>query len=214
MPSPYNESLVEGFAVLSSLTTTSLVTNSAQYCKPFHMGNLRRVVFDITVLASGNTTATCYVALLGATTAGATFYQLTGPDTTYPSLVTSSFTAGGTVTSTITTAVNIVRFEYKAESIKNAIDVYNSKTTSGGTKVGPWIKLGLNSATDGSATVAVNLVAYGIGANAPSADISINKWLTNTSVLVPVTNAYIDGWVVSTTSTTGNSPYTTPLLPY
>lgn len=208
----YNESLVEGTAVIATYMTTSLtaaagtdkVTNGA------HLGNFKRIVYDIANWAAGQTDGTVKFTLQGATTSGATYYTITGADTTYPSLVTGSFTSGGVITTAMTTVLNFVRIEYKAESIRNAIDVYNAATTSGGTKVGPWIRLALNyTGLGGTGTHALTVIGYGVAASGPSADITINKWLTNTSVAVSNARTFIDGWALTNTSA-----FPTAILPY
>ena len=205
----YSESLVEGTAVLANYMTTSVTAAAGTLkCGPFWAGNLRRIVFDVTNWAAAATNSTCFFALQGATTSGATAYTIVGPDSNYPSLVSSSFTAGGTITTAMTTALNFVRIEYKAESIRNAIDVYNAGTTSGGTKAGSWVQLALQPVT-GTGTFALSVTAYGVGGSGPSADILANKWLTNTSVLCTVTNQFIDGWKLSNTSA-----FPTAILPY
>lgn len=212
---PYNEALVEGVAVLGYYITTSVTANMTANMRvsPFHMGSFRRIVFDVNNWAcQTQTTSTMRFELQGATTAGATYYRITGPDTTYPSLVSGSFTSGDTITATmVTTAVNFVRLEYKAESIRNAIDVYNAGTTSGGTKAGSWLTLALNptGGVSGTGTFALSIVAYGVGGNAPSADININKWLTNTAVTCNRGQTFIDGW-----SLTNTSAFATAILPY
>lgn len=211
----YNESLVEGTAVLGYYITTSVTANMTanMRCSPFHVGNFRRIVFDINNWAcQTQTTSTCRFELQGATTSGATYYRITGPDTTFPSLVTSSFTSGDVITATmVTTAVNLVRLEYKVESIRNAIDYYNSTTTAGGTKAGSWITLALNptGGVSGTGTFALSIVAYGVAGSGPSADISINKWLTDNSVTAKRGQMFIDGWALTNTNA-----FATAILPY
>lgn len=208
----YNESLVEGTAVIATYMTTSLtaaqgtdkITNGA------YVGNFRRIVFDIANWAAGQTDGTVKFALQGATTSGATYYTITGPDTTYPSLVTGSFTSGGAITTAMTTVLNFVRIEYKVESIKNAIDVYNASTTAGGTKAGAWIRLALNyTGLTGTGTHALTVIGYGVAGSGPSSDILLNKWLTNTSVAVSNARTFIDGWALTNTSA-----FATAILPY
>lgn len=208
----YNESLVEGTAVIATYMTTSLTANAGtdKVTNGAYVGNFRRIVFDIANWAAGQTDGTVKFALQGATTSGATYYTITGPDTTFPSLVTSSFTSGGVITTAMTTALNFVRIEYKAESIRNAIDYYNSTTTAGGTKVGSWIRLALNyTAMGGTGTHALTVIGYGVAGSGPSADININKWLTNTSVAVSNARTFIDGWALTNTNA-----FATAILPY
>lgn len=207
----YNESLVEGTAVIATYMTTSLtaaagtdkVTNGA------HVGSFKRIVFDIANWAAQQTDGTVKFALQGATTSGATYYTITGPDSTYPSLVSGSFTSNG-VTTAMTTVLNFVRIEYKAESIRNAIDVYNASTTAGGTKAGSWIRLALNyTGLAGTGTHALTVIGYGVAKSGPSSDITLNKWLTNTSVAVSSARTFIDGWALTNTSA-----FPTAILPY
>lgn len=209
----YNESLVEGTAVVGTYMTTSLTANmtAGMATGGIHMGSFKRIVFDIANWAAGATDATARFAIQGATTAGATYYTITGPDTTFPSLVTGSFTAGGTITTAMTTVLNFARLEYKAESIRSAIDTYNLGTTAGGTKAGSWIRLALNplGGVSGTGTFALTVVGYGVAKTGPSSDINVNKWLTNTSVAVSSAKTFIDGWALTNTSA-----FPSPVLPY
>jgi hypothetical protein len=183
----YNESLLEGLAWLGTLANTSITTGGSTSFGTFRAISLRRVVFDIMQAGASGTTSGHQIAvtLQAATTSGAAFFNLPGPGP-YPTLTQGMFTPASA-------GATNYRFEYKAETIRAALDASATPTAT-------WLRLSIAAGNTGS-TIACSGVAYGVMGNAPSADVTINGFaITPTTPVVPVGNQYMDGTVLTNTS--------------
>ena len=181
----YNELMTEGIAVLYAAPPPVATSAAAINLYPTGLGinvkSIRRLIIDVNVGSSVTVglTSLKYCPLANGTYSSAI---------SLPSAIASGAGPG---------SPGLVRFEFSEDYLATLIAAQSGGVVGSGTGApGVWLQFQVTP----SATGFVSAVVYGVAGYYPSADNTVNGFLTSISTTsgCPVTSQYVDGVIGST----------------